>query len=276
MPSLQYRYWLLTIPVQHFNPDDELNSEIQYIKGQKEIGAQTGYEHWQLLVHSRKKMTVSGMSRIFAHSNIEPSRSKAAEDYVWKEDTRVEGSQFEKGSPIFNRNKKHDWDRIKDLAKEGRMEEVPSDIFLRFYPTLKRIKTDHEQPCMRGPVEVRLFLGPTGTGKTYRAWDEFGVEDTYSKIATTKWWDGYKGQEKVIIDEFRGIVSIGTLLRWLDPAGYPLSLEIKGGQINAKFNKVIMTSNIHPELWYPELDRASKDALLRRIKIIEINEIYNG
>lgn len=274
MPSLQYRYFLLTVPKNLFKVEDDLHEEIQFIKGQQEKGANTGYEHWQLMVHTKKKMTISGMSKLFPHSNIEPSRSKAAEEYVWKEETRVEGSQFQKGTPIFNRNNKHDWDTIKQLAKEGRMEEVPSDIYLRFYPTLKRIKTDNEQPCMRGKVEVRLFLGPTGTGKTHRAWDEFGVQDTYSKIATTKWWDGYKGQTQVIIDEFRGIVSVGTLLRWLDPAGYPLSLEIKGGQVNAKFTKVILTSNLHPEQWYPELDKASKDALLRRLKIIEINEVY--
>lgn len=276
MPALQYRYWILTIRKDLFDPKATLHKDIQYIKGQQEKGNNTGYEHWQLIVHSKKKMTTYGMSKIFPQCNIEPTRSKAAEDYVWKDDTKVEGTEFENGTPIINRNKKADWELVRTMAKEGDVENIPADIYVKYYNTLKRIKIDHEQPTHRGAVEIRLFLGPTGTGKTFRAWDEFGTEDTYSKISTTKWWDGYKGQGKVIIDEFRGVVSIGTLLRWLDPVGYPLSLEVKGGQVMAKFNKIILTSNIHPEQWYPELDRASKDALLRRINIIEINEPYRG
>lgn len=148
------------------------------------------------------------------------------------------------------------------------------DIY-RYYGNLKRIKNDYERPKARGKTEVRLFLGPSGTGKTHRAWEEFGREGTYSKIPTTKWWCGYQGEEKVIVDEFRGQVSLGLLLRWLDPAGYPLSLETKGGSCNAQFTRIVLTSNIHPNMWYPDADAASMCALLRRITIIEMNEKYN-
>lgn len=138
---------------------------------------------------------------------------------------------------------------------------------------MKKIKIDHEKPTSRGEVKVRLFLGPSGTGKTFRAWNELGYENTYSKIPTTKWWDGYSGESNVLIDEFRGQVSIGLLLRWLDPAGYPLTLEQKGAQCSACFTNVVLTSNQHPDYWYPDLDSVTKTALLRRIEIIEINEL---
>jgi len=121
-----------------------------------------------------------------------------------------------------------------------------------------------------------LFLGPSGTGKSHAAFGAFGTEaPAYSKIPTTKWWDGYQGEENVIIDEFRGAVSIALLLRWLDPAGYPLTLEVKGGGCVAKFKNVILTSNLHPLEWYPELDNATKQALLRRIEITEFNTVYS-
>lgn len=140
---------------------------------------------------------------------------------------------------------------------------------------MKKIKSDHEKPKTRGKVKVRLFLGPSGTGKTFQAWTELGYENTYSKIPTTKWWDGYQGEEKVIIDEFRGQVSVGLLLRWLDPAGYPLSLETKGGHTVAAYTNIILTSNQHPRDWYPDLDVATQEALQRRIEIVHFNEKYN-
>lgn len=124
-------------------------------------------------------------------------------------------------------------------------------------------------------MQVRLFYGPSGTGKSHKAHAVFSAEKTYFKVPTTKWWDGYQGETQVIIDEFRGAVSIALLLRWLDPAGYPLMLETKGGGTVARFNDIIITSNLHPLQWYPELDAATKDALMRRIDIIEFNTVYS-
>ena len=48
-----------------------------------------------------------------------------------------------------------------------------------------------------------VYWGPTGTGKSRRAWDEAGVE-AYCKDPRTKFWDGYQVEENVVIDEFRG------------------------------------------------------------------------
>lgn len=114
-----------------------------------------------------------------------------------------------------------------------------------------------------------VFWGPTGTGKSHRAWAEAGLQ-AYSKDPLTKWWDGYRHQEHVIIDEFRGVINISHLLRWLDK--YPVSVETKGGQAALLARRIWITSNLHPNEWYPELDMMTKEALLRRLTIIEINE----
>jgi len=49
--------------------------------------------------------------------------------YVWKEETRVPGSQFLLGGV---KGKGVDWDLVKTLAVEGRFSEIDSGIMLRF------------------------------------------------------------------------------------------------------------------------------------------------
>lgn len=120
MPAPQFKYFLLTIPHHEFVP--WLPPGIAYIKGQLEQGA-TGYVHWQLLAVFERKLTLSTAKRSFSDSaHLEPSRSPAADAYVWKEDTRIEGTQFELGCKPFKRNSQTDWQLVLDNAKCGRVD----------------------------------------------------------------------------------------------------------------------------------------------------------
>lgn len=120
---------------------------------------------------------------------------------------------------------------------------------------------------------VTVFWGPTGTGKTRRAW-ELGGLDAYPKIPNTKFWDGYQGQKVVIIDEFRGDVSMSNLLRWFDR--YPVLVEIKGGSTILCAEVIYITSNLSPREWYRDLDEATVDALLRRLDVVWVPlPLYN-
>lgn len=116
-----------------------------------------------------------------------------------------------------------------------------------------------------------VYVGPTGTGKSHRAWEEAGP-DAFSKCPRTKWWTSYQGQEHVVIDEFRGVVDISHLLRWFDR--YPVHVETKGSSVPLCAVKFWITSNLHPDSWYPELDTNTKLALMRRLSIVEMDEVY--
>lgn len=100
----QFRYWLVTAP-QEFVPEI-FSDKIKYIRGQKEVGKQTGFIHWQLIVYFKEKITLTAFKKILIDKygdqignafHLEPSKSDACEAYVWKEDTRVENTQFELG-----------------------------------------------------------------------------------------------------------------------------------------------------------------------------------
>lgn len=93
----QGRYWLCTIPRTDWEP--HLPEVCSYIKGQAERGNETAYEHWQILVVTKKKVSLTALKRILGTANNgqsihgELSRSDAADEYVWKEDTRIDGTQ---------------------------------------------------------------------------------------------------------------------------------------------------------------------------------------
>lgn len=196
-----------------------------------------------------------------AQAHYELTRSAAAEDYVWKDETSL-GERFEMGERKMRRNVSQDWEKVRSNAIQGKLEEIPPDIYVRYYNSLNRIRADHQKPI---GLDKRVFVlwGPTATGKSHRAWEAF--PDAYSKDPRTKWWTGYRGEESVIIDEFRGGIDIAHILRWTDK--YPVSVETKGSHIPLQCKTIVFTSNLEPKFWY-EIDVDTLGALMRRLNII--------
>lgn len=89
--------------------------------------------------------------------------------------------------------------------------------------------------------------------------------DAYPKDPRSKFWDGYRGHQHVVIDEFRGGIDISHILRWLDR--YPVIVEVKGSSTVLKAEGIWITSNLDPRCWYPEADEETVSALLRRLNI---------
>lgn len=254
---------MLTIPEGDYSPEADLPDGVAYERGQLEEGGETGYRHYQLLVVLSRKQSLSGVKSIYGSTvHAELTRSSAANDYVWKEDTRI-GEPFEKGTLPTQRNRKKDWDAIWLAATEGDLSQVPADVRVQHYRTLRTIRADFAVP----EAMVRqcfVYCGRTGTGKSRRAWDEAGLS-AYPKDPRTKFWDGYRDQEHVVIDEFRGDIHISHILRWLDR--YPCIVEIKGASVVLRAKKIWITSNLHPDYWFPEADQETKDAVMRRLEI---------
>jgi len=257
-------YWLLTVPHAMFTPYPI--SQATWIRGQLELGTgETGYLHWQIFVAFTVKKSLPGVKQIFGDGiHAELSLSQAASEYVWKEETRVEGSQFEFGQRKFKRNCPADWDTVWENAIAGKLLSIESDVRIRYYRTLRAISADYSRPVGMERT-VYAFWGDTGTGKSRRAWSEAGAE-AYPKDPASKFWCGYNGQESVIVDEFRGRIGIDHMLRWLDR--YPVNVEIKGASVPLVASRIWITSNLAPTQWFPDADKATVDALLRRMTVI--------
>lgn len=268
MVSPQGVYWLLTIPQEQYTP--YLPDACAYVKGQLEQGGETGYLHWQLLVVFKRSVRLRAVRSTFGAVHGELSRSTAADEYVWKEDTAVTGTRFELGRKPIKRNSKTDWQSVFDMARRAEFEQIPPDVQVRHFGQLQRIAAHYAKP---GAVErqCHVYWGRTGLGKSHRAWAEAGL-DAYPKVPSTKFWDGYRGHKHVVVDEFRGGISIEHLLRWLDK--YPVLVEIKGSAVPLVAEKIWITSNLNPREWYPGLDELTLNALLRRINIIHFDSLY--
>jgi len=178
---------MATIPERDWQPPNDLPGEISWLRGQLEAGGSTGFRHWQLLVAFSKKKSLNQAKEIFgSRAHLELSRSEAAADYVWKEDTRVEGTQFELGAKPIRRNAKVDWESVWTAAKSGLLENIPPNIRVVNYRTLQTIAADN---AVCPPIERQCFVycGKTGTGKSRRAWSEATIS-AYCKDPRTKFW----------------------------------------------------------------------------------------
>lgn len=254
---------MLTIPRAEWNVPDTIPEGCQWIKGQVETGETTGYEHWQLVVGFKRKVRLRAVKSVFGQScHAELTRSDAADEYVWKDETAVAGTRFELGRKAIKRGDQVDWDRVLDSAKTGVFEEIPSDILVRYYGQINRIAHNIEPVGIE--KQVFIYWGETLAGKSRCAWDESGM-DAFPKDPRSKFWCGYRGQEHVVIDEFRGGIDISHMLRWLDR--YPVIVEVKGGATVLKARKIWITSNLNPREWYDGLDKDTLAALLRRCTI---------
>ena len=122
-------------------------------------------------------------------------------------------------------------------------------------------------------MEVRVYYGDPGSGKSCRAFDEAG-DDVYPLGHSNggAWFDGYAGQRTVVIDDFYGWLPWSFLLQLCDR--YPFRVPTKGSHLPFLSRVLIFTSNVHPRQWYdfntkPHMQYA---ALARRITtLVEMN-----
>jgi hypothetical protein len=256
---------MLTIPYEGFTP--YLPPGTGWIRGQLEKGDSTEYLHWQIIVAFQAKQSILGVRACFGSYHAELTKSDKADDYVWKEDTRVAGTQFEFGVKPINRNSKHDWESIWRSAQSGVIETIPAQVRVVSYRTIRAIAADYACPT-RMERTTYVYWGSTGSGKSHKAWELAGPS-AYSKDPRSKFWCGYQGQEVVVIDEFRGGIDVAHVLRWLDK--YPVYVETKGSSTPLKAKTIYFTSNLNPIFWYPDLDERTVEALFRRIIVEEMN-----
>lgn len=94
----------------------------------------------------------------------------------------------------------------------------------------------------------------------------------YLKIYN-QWWDGYDHQEVVLLEDFNNKkhdVLVHHLKIWGDR--YPFPAEVKGGSRTIRPEKIIVTSNYHPEeIW---TESGDLDPILRRFKVTKFGDPF--
>lgn len=180
-----------------------------------------------------------------------------------KEDTRVSGP-WEFGEWITGQGHRSDVEKVVDMIKEGRtrkdiFDEVPQ-TYLRLHGGIDKAIALQQKPRMRDHLEVYVYWGVPGSGKSYRACKE-ADEDVYRWPANCPEPRGYNGERHVIIEEFTGWIPCSTLKVVLDK--YPCTLKVPYGSVAWNPEKIWITSNWDPVTWFQS--KIDVEAVKRRI-----------
>lgn len=207
------------------------------------------------------------MHKAFPGCHIEISKNALASwEYCGKEDTRIEGP-IEFGIPPACLNKKGaKAKRNLLLISKGAEQAVrDGDIKIEDYAKLKHnldlyAATTSKLADLDG-LDNYWIVGAPGTGKSHYARAAFGTH--YDK-PLNKWWDDYKGQETVILDDFdeNHTCLSSHLKRWADK--YPFTAEVKGGATKLRPRRIVVTSNYTINQLFKE--KTLQEAISRRFK----------
>lgn len=260
------------------NPDEDFNMEFLrwldqsplacYAAWQHEVGDQ-GTHHIQGLVVLTRRVTLITVKKVLtrAHWEIMRGTIEQAVKYCSKDDTRKPDTEpMSWGTmPTSSQGTRTDLGQIKEKLDAGASEQAIADEhfgswvrYNRSFREYKRIKT----PDRDFKTETTIIVGPTGTGKSSYAQS---LPDTYWK-QNSQWWDGYTGQDTVVMDDFYGWIKFDEMLRLMDR--YPLLVQTKGGQVQFRSHSLILTSNSLPSEWYRKVIESSKSsfpAFCRRV-----------
>ena len=164
-----------------------------------------------------------------AHIEKRRGTARQAADYCKKlDDTHVDGPwEFgeisHQGQSETGRLEKEEQNAFIGDLREGfkNLRDVPNDL-IRSCPMAIKMALTMAPLVRRESVDVYYIEGPTGIGKTYGIFERF--PDAYRPIVSGDkvWFDGYDGQETLLLDELRGNIKMSMLLQLLDP--YPLKV----------------------------------------------------
>ncbi|AGA18286.1 hypothetical protein [uncultured marine virus] len=238
--------------------------ECKYIVYGKEIAPTTGTPHLQGTVCFASPRSFEAVRKLMGcHievcADLQKSITYCKEDGDWTERGVCPMTQKEKGESNAQR-----WRDIRLAAEEGRMDDIPDDVRFHHIRTIEHHRDLASKKRKIADTEEQhlWYYGASGTGKSRKAREE--NPDAYLKMCN-KWWDGYDDEDVVIIEDFdkKHDVLVHHMKIWADR--YPFLSEYKGGARKIRPQKIIVTSNYHPEeIWSEESDLGP---ILRRFKL---------
>lgn len=246
----------------------------------RELAPTTGTPHLQgyiYFVNPRAKRgverSIGGEARLW----IEEARGDSLNNYDYS--TKDDASYFEKGerpqtSQEAGETERKRWKTAREAAMAGRFSDIPDDLYIRYQASFKRMRKEDAANAADLPYADHYGIwiwGPPRTGKSHMARNDYAP--IYLKDIN-KWWDGYDGEDNVLIDEFSPDHSrflTDYMKKWVDR--WRFSAETKGSRTVIRPKMIIVTSNYSIEDCFHGVDR---DAMLSRFRVIHKTQPYNG
>jgi len=277
-----YKYWLWTLnnPTEEHVPPN-VWPDVEYTIWQHERG-ENGTDHIQgyvCFVKPKRLTWIKQNCDELAHWEPRAPNSDhdSAKNYCSKEDTRVGGPWTYGDDSKIPRKKgeRMDLKRVHAMMVAGTtatdlmMNPDTFPVWCRNYRAIDRFLLENE-PKRNWITFTQVYWGVSGCGKTRRAHYEASLKadgtvgEPYYVLRKPQgnavYWDGYKGEKHIIIDEFYGWIPRTQMQTLCDR--YPCIIDHKGGARNFLGTKIWITSNEPPEQWW---SRIGLGAMERRL-----------
>lgn len=252
--------------------------EIRYIIANHEKCPKTGKEHYNGYVQFYKACRYAKFQKIIdekCYCQIPCGTDQQNIDYCSKLKTKI-GETYEFGIPT-HQGKRNDLLKIQEDLENGMsMRDISYNNFsnyVRYHKGFGKYKNLMEKEKRKGRrmVEVILITGKTGTGKTRKVMDDEGDDNVYIvEFDSGKqiWWDGYEGENVILLDDYDNNFKCNRLLKILDWT--KLRVQVKGDCTYANWHKVYITTNLRLDEIHPNAKDEHRVALFRRFdKVID-------
>ena len=264
MAAGQGKTWVFTI--NNYTEEDitfVMGLEVSKITCSKEVGEE-GTPHLQGACTFYRNYRLKGVKKL--HDKAHWEMGIASQDFNY---CKKRGSEVIRDENNKVQGKRNDIQEIREGLEAGDdikqvLKKARSMASVNFAKTWLTEMAEHLPPDTK--IQIHWYYGASGTGKTRKVLQDCQPRP-YIPI-NHKWWDGYQGQDAVLLDDLRpDWCKPAELLRLLDPYRHEYRGEIKGGSRPLVATKIYITAPYHPEDFWKDINEDPKQ-LLRRIDLL--------
>ncbi len=282
------KHWCFTdfkrLEIEHWKTlslTADFADRVDYLIVGMETCPTTGRPHGQGYLKMAKAVRFSGIKKCFGLPAMYLAKKKGTvqEAIAYceykdpKEECKLKDAKdiFEYGERPKGQGSRSDIQVGIDILKSGggisEIAETAPQLIVKYpsgFVKLASVLLEKDVPLER-PIKCFWLWGKTGTGKTHSA--IYSGENPFVMHGyqlEKGYFDNYKGQKTLILDEFAHQCKITYLLSLLDK--WKLELNVKYGSTFAQWETIFITTNIHyPHSVYPQAKDEHRAALFRRI-----------
>lgn len=286
------RAWCFTLNNYTEEEDNALQAlECVYLIYGYEVAPETGTPHLQGYVRFKSAKKLEQVKAKIPRAHLEKARGSCEDNVAYCKKTR-EGDTpnekvFEKGDrPLSPKEKgvceKRRWQEILQHAKDGDEEwfaENEPQVAYKYAKTNDYLATKYA----KRPADLtercvhHFFYGVPKSGKSHDArYNKDKSNTEFYEKDLNKWWPGYQGQDRVVIDELEPThvqFLSAYLKKWADV--YPFHAETKGGSKLIRPKVIYITSNYSMQELFGH-DPALLDAMRTRFIVTHYPFPYNS
>jgi len=275
-PHAQSARWIFVL--NNYTADDETYFSTlpsSYTVFGREVG-KSGTPHLQGFIVFDKTKRFSAVKKIHSRCHWEVAHGTSEQAAVY---AKKDGDYFESGRLPASQGRRNDLEAAITTLKSDGIAAVAREhtaVFIKYSRGLRDVSLFLQNSYKHESVRGIWIYGPPGTGKSHVA---RSLSDSLYIKAQNKWFDGYDGELNILLDDLDTAVLGHYLKIWADR--WPCSGETKGGTVNLRHQRFIVTSNYAPEHFWGD-DEPMCKAIERRFKVIlkdsiehEISDQFN-